>query len=199
MLIALEGIDGTGKSTIQGLLAAHLREKGKAVVTLCEPTKESEWGRKVRDLAERHQRPGAEEETELFIKDRRYDVDRNIQPALEKGKIVIIDRYYLSTMAYQGALGLDPEKIRERNEGFAPVPDLAIIIDLDPEVGLKRVDNRGSATGFEKLDYLRKVRKIYLSMRDYDFVETVDGEGSVKEVFSRVKEVVDQALGENEN
>lgn len=194
MLIALEGIDGTGKSTQQAMLAEYLRSKGRRVVTLFEPTKESEWGLKVRELAERHQRPGPEEETELFIRDRRYDVEHNIGPALKGGKIVIIDRYYLSTMAYQGALGLDPDKIRESNERFAPVPDLAVIIDLDPEVGLKRVNDRGSATGFEKLDYLREVRKIYRSMGDYDFVEIVDGDGTVEEVFSRIREVVDRTL-----
>ncbi len=120
-LIALEGIDGSGKSTHLKLAARALREKGFEVTELKEPTG-GQWGERIRWL--RQGDVTGREEVELFLKDRQEDVQHNIKPALEAGKTVLIDRYYFSTMAYQGARGIDVEEIRKLNEEFAPVPDL---------------------------------------------------------------------------
>ena len=83
-----------------------------------------------------------EEELALFLKDRRENVARNIRPALRAGRIVVLDRYYFSTIAYQGAKGLDPERIRRLNERFAPKPDLVFILDLGAGDGLARIAGR---------------------------------------------------------
>lgn len=162
-LIALEGIDGCGKSTVQKYLAAQLSAMGYDTVMLVEPT-DGKYGRELRERARRHERPDPQRETELFILDRKEDVRKNILPALERGAVVILDRYYISTAAYQGSRGLSVSDIIRRNEEFAPVPDLVIILDIQPDEGLKRVGKRGELDGFEVKEYLEKVRAIYLDL-----------------------------------
>jgi len=104
-------------------------------------------------------RPDVERERALFVADRREDVQQNIAPALARGEIVLLDRYYYSTMAYQGARGADPEAILRENEAFAPVPDLLVILELPVEEALERV-RRGRSNGpdlFEHAEYLERV------------------------------------------
>ena len=89
-----------------------------------------------------------------------------IIPELEAGKVVIVDRYYFSSMAYQGAHGIDPEDIRRRNEVFAPEPDLLVILDLEPKTGLERIRTRGDrATHFEKTRTLARAREIFRAIQ----------------------------------
>jgi dTMP kinase len=102
LFIVLEGIDGCGKSTQVELLAKRLSRRGKKVVTLSEPTA-GRWGQKIREAARHKDSLSPAEELELFIKDRKEDIKNNIKPALESGQIVILDRYFYSTLAYQGA------------------------------------------------------------------------------------------------
>jgi dTMP kinase len=84
---------------------------------------------------------------------------------------VVLDRYYFSTIAYQGAKGLDPGKIRRMNEKFAPRPDLVFILDIGPDAGLARITGRKiKDVLFERAGYLRKVRKIFRSFRGRTFV-----------------------------
>ena len=162
-LIVFEGIDGTGKSTHCKFLVEYLEEKGFSVLHLVEPT-QGFWGKKIRDLLLKG-RGGITPEEELtwFINDRKEDVDRNIQPALDEKKIVLMDRYYFSTMAYQGALGLNPNKILKENEAFAPPPDRVFIFKAPLEVCLKRISKSRSfgPDSFEKLEYLEKVQDIF--------------------------------------
>jgi len=161
-LIVFEGIDGTGKSTHCKLLEQYLINQNIDVVRLFEPTK-GEWGLKIRKiLTEGRQGISPKEELDLFIKDREDDVERNILPALSQNKIVLIDRYYFSTAAYQGALGLDPESIVKMNEVFAPKPDLVLLFHTSPEECLKRIEqSRNGFSSFEQLEYLQKVQKIF--------------------------------------
>jgi dTMP kinase len=161
MLIAFEGIDGSGKTSITRYLKKELQKMGYDVVLFKEPTN-SEWGIRLKKSA--HLEP--EEELELFIRDRIYDVERNIIPALKQGKIVLMDRYYYSTIAYQGALGLDINEIKQKNEEIAPKPDLIIYMDIAPEKAIKRVTRRGKPDRFEDIGYLRRVREIFLSLND---------------------------------
>src|SRR5690348_11605062 len=98
--IVLEGIDGSGKSTQVKAIAAALRERGYEVVTTKEPT-DNKWGKILRNSASTG-RLSAEEELETFIKDRKEHVEILIRPSLDAGKVVITDRYYFSTAAYQG-------------------------------------------------------------------------------------------------
>jgi dTMP kinase len=141
VLIAFEGIDGAGKTTQASLLARHCREMGLEVVESKEPTN-GQWGRKVRNSAETG-RLSPEDELELFIADRREHVQTLVGPALDARKVVIVDRYYFSTAAYQGARGMDPEEILALNEQFAPQPDILFLLTIDPSLGRARIASRG--------------------------------------------------------
>ncbi|HTD67074.1 MAG TPA: dTMP kinase, partial [Candidatus Limnocylindria bacterium] len=121
-LIAIEGIDGAGKTTQARLLQERLAARQLATIGTKEPTN-GPWGRVLRESAQTG-RLSIEDEVETFIKDRREHVADKIMPALRDGTIVIVDRYYFSTAAYQGARGLDPQELMRRNEEFAPQPDL---------------------------------------------------------------------------
>ena len=129
LFIVIEGIDGTGKSTHARRLGGWFESQGRVVVLSREPT-DGPWGKKLRESAATG-RLSPEDELEYFLNDRRQHVTEIIAPALAAGKVVILDSYYFSTMAYQGARGFDPAEIRRRNEEFAPVPDLLLILDLE--------------------------------------------------------------------
>ncbi len=184
MLIAIEGIDGAGKTTVARYLFEELKRRGYDVVLLKEPT-ESEYGRRVRELL-RSGKSNPHLELKLFLRDREWNVQNNVLPALEKGKIVVMDRYYYSTIAYQGASGIDADYIKRLNERF-PKPDLVIILDVRPEVALKRIKDRRKER-FENPDFLRKVREIFRSIKNN--VVVVDAERDLETVKSEVLNVV---------
>jgi len=109
----------------------------------------------------------------------------NIQPALARGQIVVLDRYYFSTIAYQGALQLDPEEIRVRNEAFAPPPDLLFLLELPAEQGFQRVRQRGALSHFERLDYLERVAAIFAAMR-FPYLTRIDASAALTTVQERI-------------
>jgi dTMP kinase len=163
ILIAFEGIDGSGKSTQARHLCATLEECGLSTTLLHEPGN-TEYGDQIRQLFEHGRSVSPEEEMQLFLEDRRIDVRENILPALAEGRVVIMDRYYFSSMAYQGALGLDPELIREKNEAIAPRPHLTLILDVVPDTGVTRIRARRDVPNtFERVDYLLMVRELFLT------------------------------------
>jgi dTMP kinase len=163
-LIAIEGIDGAGKTTQAHFVQERLQERKLCVIRTKEPTT-GVWGQVLRDSALTG-RLSIEEEVEAFLKDRREHVETVINPALKDGHIVIVDRYYFSTMAYQGARGMDPDDLMRRNELFAPEPDLLVILDIDPRSGLERIKTRGDrANHFEKTGTLKKARDIFNSIK----------------------------------
>lgn len=189
MFIVLEGIDGTGKSTQVQLLAEWLRSQGREVVTSREPT-DQPWGKKLRDSASTG-RLSAEDELEYFLKDRKQHVDELIQPSLDAGKVVILDRYYFSTMAYQGSRGFDPLEIRAKNEAFAPQPDHLFILDLDVDIARERIGARGDTTNeFEKRDSLAKCREIFLGLAEEPFVHVIDTHREIDEVQASLREAL---------
>ena len=163
-LIAIEGIDGAGKSTQADAVARALEARGAAVVRSREPT-DGPHGRKIRATATTGRLPVAEE-LALFLADRSEHVRDTISPALAAGQVVVLDRYYLSTAAYQGVRGLDPVAIVAQNEAFAPRPDLLVILDLTAAQGLSRVRERaGAADLFEAKQDLMRCRQIFLDQR----------------------------------
>jgi len=166
LFIVFEGIDGCGKSTQVELLADKLRRRGKQVVTLSEPTS-GRWGKKIRNSARTKGALSPPEELELFIRDRKEDIKNNIKPALEAGQIVILDRYFYSTLAYQGARGLDMNEIRAKHDKFVIKPDIVFILDVPVSQALKRIASRPVIYSlFEDPDYLQKVRKNFLKLKD---------------------------------
>jgi len=164
LLVAIEGIDGAGKTTQTRLLVERLMKNGYSAITLHEPTN-GQYGQRIKEIATngRH-KTTPEEESELFYLDRIDDVQRNVKPALHQKKIVVMDRYYFSNIAYQSERGLDPVSIEKANEKVAPIPDVTIILDLDPEVALERITHkRNSAPNhFEKKKKLDRVRQVFL-------------------------------------
>ena len=196
VLIALEGIDGTGKSTQARRLTANLEAAGWAVVATSEPT-EGEWGKRIRRLARQgRENVAPEDELDYFLRDRMEDVEETIRPALQAGKIVVTDRYYFSTMAYQGALGLDPKRIREMNESLFPRPDLVLLLSADPQLGLGRIarDRPGRAeAAYETSEYLGRVAALFESFDD-PAIRRVDASGTPDEVEGRIWSLVSERL-----
>ncbi len=186
-LIVFEGIDGTGKSTHIKALKALLEARGIEVVQSYEPT-HGTWGAKLRDSAVTG-RLSLEEEIELFIKDRKEHVETLIAPALERGAWVLLDRYYLSMMAYQGARGMDIAAIRALNEEFAPIPDAVIWLDIPVETALARIGNRGERDAFEAEESLRACQNIFASIQE-PWMLRVDGNEEQDVVASRVAETL---------
>ncbi len=157
---------------------------GLEVVTSREPT-DGPWGKKIRE-ARFTERMSPEDELAAFIADRKEHVETLIKPALKRGALVIIDRYYYSTVAYQGARGLDPKALLAKNRAFAPVPDLVVLVDMDPKLALERIKSRGEGTDlFENLAALTKVREIFLSLVD-SHVAKIDGARAPELVFGEV-------------
>jgi dTMP kinase len=184
-LLALEGIDGCGKSTQAKLLAAALQARGLNVVLTCEPT-ESSQGREIRAYFQGNGRDlTAKEELNLFMSDRREHVEEVITPALEEGKLVITDRYYYSSVAYQGALGLDPDRILAQNEVLAPRPELAVILTLPVAQALTRLSGTSPRVRQVSEDpaYLAKVAAIYASLQG-PHLRQVDASGPPEAVHA---------------
>ncbi len=159
ILVVFEGIDGAGKTTHANRLEASLRADGYDVVRTKEPT-DGPWGRMLRASATTG-RLDAAAELDAFVRDRREHVDKLLRPSLDAGRVVILDRYYFSNAAYQGARGLDPEAILTENEAFAPQPDLLVLMEVPPEVGVARAVARGGSNLFERVDDLRRAAAIF--------------------------------------
>ncbi len=188
-LIVFEGIDGTGKSTQIEMLADKLRAEGYEVVATREPTN-SVYGRKIRSLYMNRENVSKEEELQLFIDDRKEHVAALLAPSLAEGKIILCDRYYLSTAAYQGANGFDPVDILERNR-FAPTPDLALLFDLALDESIRRITaSRGDTLNdFEQKESLMAVKKIFDQM-EFDYIKKIDASLSINEVHQLVSAAV---------
>lgn len=164
-LIAVEGIDGAGKTTLARAMHAALSAGTVSVHLSKEPTN-GHWGAQLRATAASG-RLTPEEELRLLLLDRRQHVDELINPALARGEIVILDRYFFSTAAYQGAEGLDVPGLLAANRAFAPEPDLLLVLDVDPAVGLARVAARGDKpNAFETAENLTRCRDIFNALDD---------------------------------
>lgn len=189
LFIVIEGIDGTGKSTQVRRLGEWFTAQGREVVLSREPT-DGPWGKRLRESGGTG-RLSPEDELQYFLNDRRQHVDELILPSLAQGKVVILDRYYFSTMAYQGIRGFDPAEIRRKNEAFAPVPDRLIILDLDVDAALERIGSRGDiANEFEKRENLERCRETFLSLRDEPFVKIIPTAGTLDEVTLQIREAL---------
>lgn len=163
LLIAVEGIDGAGKTTVAATLAQWCGERGLLCALSKEPTS-LEWGMKLRQSAASGRLTLAQE-LDLFHKDREQHSQDSITPALEEDAIMILDRYYWSTAAYQGARGADVKDVLEFNESNFPLPDLVLLLDLPVEDGQKRIRVRGDQpNSFEDVGALQKCRDIFLKL-----------------------------------
>jgi len=188
VLIDLEGIDGCGKSTQSKFLMKKFEENNEKTIILKEPTS-GKYGKKLWEMLSGKREATTEQILDLFVMDRKEHVDDKINPALKEGKIVLMDRYYYSTMAYQAAAGIDVNRIRKDNE-FAPKPDIVLIFDLPADLAMKRVKGHSVADVFEKEEHLEKVRAAYLNLRDDPLVRIIDSTRTPEEIFDEVWKLV---------
>ncbi|MEW6386390.1 MAG: dTMP kinase [Thermodesulfobacteriota bacterium] len=196
--IVLEGIDGAGKTTQARLLGRALKERGYRVVLTREPSAGPQGVKLRRYLRgpSRHLKPA--EELEMFLADRREHVREVIKPALAAGSLVISDRYYYSSVAYQGALGIDPAAILALNQAFAPEPDLVVVLTLPVPAALaRRSQGRGAPLQVsETSDYLEKVAAIYAGL-NAPWIHRVEAAGTPAEIHARILRLTLEALGES--
>ena len=192
LLIAFEGIDGSGKTTQVQRLRASLESIGLQVVCTKEPTA-GEHGAALRASAFTG-RLSPEKELQLFVADRKEHLERVILPALAEGAVVLVDRYYLSTVAYQGARGLDPEFVLDVNEQFARIPDRIFLMVASVETGLQRIRKRGDIPNeFERAEQLEAVAGIFAGI-GRAYISRVDAELDVDQVARAILQDVVEGL-----
>ena len=191
VFIALEGGDGAGKSTQGRLLCAWLEELGHRVVVTREPGG-TVFGLTVRDLVLHGDHVAARAEALLFAADRAHHVETLIQPALERGEVVITDRYLDSSIAYQGAgrhLGVD--EVRDLNLWAAGglAPTLTVLVDLPAEIGRKRRGKVQDRLESEPDNFHAAVREVFLTLAAADPGRylVVDGELSPEQISELVQ------------
>jgi dTMP kinase len=181
--IVFEGIDGSGKSTQAQLLAKRLTDLGIPVLLTAEPS-DGSVGQVIKSLTTRLE---PKEEARLFTEDRRDHVERVILPALADGRTVICDRYVYSSVAYQGARGLDQEAILAAQRHFAPQPDIIFLLEIPPDIALERIGSKrgGGFSAFEVLESLQAVDGVYRSISD-PLIKRIDGTASQESVHSTI-------------
>jgi dTMP kinase len=196
ILIAVEGIDGAGKTTQIRKLKQALRSAGETVVASKEPTN-GQWGSILRKSAQTG-RLSLSEELDTFIKDRTEHVAQLIQPNLDAGAIVILDRYFYSTIAYQGARGADVSSVTEEMFFRFPEPDAVFLLDVDPVTGIHRIANdRGEEPNhFEDRASLADARVIFNQMKGEN-IHRIDGAMSIQQVRDQITHIfIDGTLKE---
>ena len=190
--IVLEGIDGTGKSSVSRRLKEWLESQGREVVLTAEPTQD--WlGMAVRRANQEDLDPRTE--SLLFTADRCQHTLR-IREWVRQGKVVICDRYFGSTVAYQGAAleGSMGENavpwLMALNGPVALRPDLTVLLISDPRTSMRRIGGREELSKFEKEGFLGRVQGIYLMLADESEWEVVDSDGPLDQVVERVRDLV---------
>jgi dTMP kinase len=183
LFIVFEGIDGSGKSTQAQMLFSWMKEKGVPVILTAEPS-DGPIGRKIRALK---MRPSPEKEAELFTQDRFDHLERTILPALKRGTTVICDRYVHSSVAYQGARGIDVQEIMNRNNKFAIKPDSVFLLEVPVDLALSRIatGRAGIFSAFEVSVQLQKVASIYGDLEGPDIMR-IDGTGPPEQVHKQI-------------
>jgi dTMP kinase len=189
--IVFEGIDGSGKSSCMEA-AASVLEKRTDVIRTSEPTK-GEIGMLLRSSPD----ITAEAEAQLFVADRALHTNE-IKKWVADGKVVLCDRYYASTIAYQSAnldgRFADADWLTEINDKVITEPDLTILFDIDPEKGMERVESRGAKSKFESLAYLKEVRENYLNIAKERNFAIIDASRQREEVLDDVLELINNVL-----
>lgn len=191
--IVFEGIDGAGLTTQSTLLEKYLKSKGLNVLLTKEPTN-SLIGGLIRAALKKEWKTSNDVLQLLFSADRAHHLNQEIIPALRDGKIVISDRYFLSTIAY-GMVELEKEWLKSLNSKF-PQPDIVIILDLPPKISIERI--KSSRFGFELFEEekrLEKIRNNFLELsKEYKNCFVLDASKSIEEVHRQVINLVEKLL-----
>jgi dTMP kinase len=191
--VTFEGIDGSGKTTVANLVTDHLRRQGLPVLLTAEPHAAS-----IRQLLMTLGERTAWTETFLFLADRAEHAAKVIRPALQRGEIVLCDRFIDSTIAYQGfGLGLSVEQLMQLNDTATGglVPNLTILLDIEPEIGLRRSQRK---TIFERrsLEFHERVRYgyLWLASRDPHRIKVVDASQPLESVIEQTLQILTCSL-----
>lgn len=202
LFIVFEGIDGAGKTTQVELLAKRLGKMGRAVTLTAEPTGLPS-GRALREVLGGKVKKSDCEITLMFTLDRiahNIDKDCGIEKLLSEGVCVICDRYYYSTLAYQGAL-VDYGWVKSMNTECPEIrhPDICLFLDLTPEESMKRISRgRESTEIYENTEMLTKVRasfmKVIEDLGERDKIRIIDASSDIESVSERIFEAVKEVL-----
>lgn len=188
MLIAIDGVDGAGKTTLAQGLACRFSALRPLIEK--EPTDASEWGRRLRTSATEG-RLSVDVEIEYFHLDRLHHIENVIRPALEDGRLVILDRYVDSTLAFQSGNPSEADKLYKKFESEILVPDFTFILDCPPKIGLERIkSSRETLSEFESVETLTKAHAIYKSRKGHNYFHidaTMDAKQVLEEVISILK------------
>lgn len=187
--IVLDGIDGSGTTTHANLLRDWLKQKGHAVIVTQEPS-----SRKIGSLIRKNIKTtetSAQVDALLFAADRVDHIEYIIKPSLLANKIVISDRYVESAVAYQTAAGLQMEWVLNLNK-YTVNPNLTIILDINPEVGLAR--KKKLADKFEHVEFLKKVREIYLQRAQSQNYPVINTDRSLNIVQEDIRKLVQDQI-----
>jgi len=187
LFMCIEGLDKSGKTSQSILLVNALTKRGLDAIYTTEPSS-GEIGKFIRRyVLSRKERVPAVVEALLFAADRVDHVETRIKPMLSEGKVVISDRYVYSSLAYQGAAGLDIEWIKEINK-FALEPDLAIYLDVPLQVVSRR--SRRERSVMERPSIQEKVQEVYLRFVRKGVLIPVDGRRAIEEVAKDIETLV---------
>lgn len=196
MFITFEGIDGVGKSTQLDLLQQWLEGRGREVIRTLEPGG-TELGQEIRHLLlHRKGDVAARAEALLYAADRAHHVATKIRPALAAGKVVLSDRYFDSSVAYQGAAReLDVDEVKNISLWAVDnlIPDLTVLLDLDAEAAIQRRNKTGTEPDRlerEKVDFFVRARAQYLELAKEPRFLVVDATLSIDEIQQQIRERV---------
>jgi dTMP kinase len=198
--IVFEGIDGSGKGTMLAMTAEWIfknKPYDKILMTR-EPTY-SAVGRQIRKMLREGIDPNTKGKQlfQYYLEDRKEHLEKVVKPAIRLNAIVLCDRYKYSTFAYQRAQGIPIDVIKRLHERML-VPDLTIILDIEPQLALERIrKERNMLEKFEKPAFMEELRENYLKMKEIlpeENIVIIDASGSVEEVFAAVKYHVGKVL-----
>ncbi len=192
LFICLEGIDGSGKSTQTEKIKEFLTKQGKNFVVTKEHNEDYANGKEIQEVLDHKRKINSPLEfQEMYIANRQNHLNNLVIPSLEKGKIVLTDRYFWSTIAY-GSLGVNKETLIELNKNFI-APDLTIFISVKPEKAIERLkSSRSSSEIFEKLEKLKIIDQTYkwLNLNFSQQIITINGERSEAEITSQMINII---------
>jgi dTMP kinase len=190
VFIVFEGIDGSGKTTQADMLYEYLSEKYRCIKTK-EPTN-SKIGRLVKDILNKSQNVDPATIQLLFTADRAQHVEKEIIPAVNEGKIVIEDRYIMSTLAYGIAAGVSEKGLKMMNSQM-PAPNIIFLINIKPETAMSRLNTaRIHLDAFEKIEFLKKVTREYMRLaKKAKNCFIIDGSKSKEEINKEIIRIVE--------
>lgn len=204
LFIVFEGLDGSGKGEMIKRLCGYLSaiSANLNIRVTAEPSS-GVYGKKIREILQKDRNPKSRgaELLDLYVKDRKEHVEEEITPFLKaesgnKATVIICDRYYYSTIAYQGLQGIPIKELLEKNNDF-PKPDIAFILDVPAEVALQRISRaRPKTEKFEEIKFLAGLRNAFLSLQGkvQDNLKIIDADREPEKVFEDIKKEVDALL-----